>query len=291
MLNRFLRDSISDEQSHPHWDHIGRPSLFPKTTTLLVGPGVKSAYYPGYPENESSPILSREFAERTVTELDFTASNLSVGGFKALDYFGDGSFYLLSAPGHAIGHIMALARTTHLSSKSTFILMGADSFHHPSQLRPHKHLPLPSSISESESNIAPSLNLCLGLHFEAIHPAERQLKSDIPNQYTAHLKACHSDSKTSPFFTVSQNVTGQSVAVDITQARETIGGVQAFDGDPNVLVIAAHDATLAPILEYLPVDATEWKEKGWKEQGRWRFLADLARAVELRTHRDVNTHH
>jgi hypothetical protein len=34
-----------------------------------------------------------------VREISFDESDLEIGGFRALDYFGDGSFYLLDAPG------------------------------------------------------------------------------------------------------------------------------------------------------------------------------------------------
>lgn len=34
-----------------------------------------------------------------VTKIDFTAANLTFSGLKAIDYFGDGSFYLLNTPG------------------------------------------------------------------------------------------------------------------------------------------------------------------------------------------------
>ncbi|KAG9784240.1 hypothetical protein KCU88_g2804, partial [Aureobasidium melanogenum] len=310
--------------SHPHWDHIGRPSLFPKTTDLIVGPGVKEAFAPGYPEKPTSPVLSREFADRKVTELDFSTSKLEIGGFKALDYFGDGSLYFLSAPGHAIGHMVALARTTAAtgSSPSTYILMGGDSFHHGSQLRPHKYAPLPDEIelpklhhntkSESKSdetvtvaaetnsgstttttktngstggtsrgpNIdASHLCLCPGTVFEPVHPTHRH----IPVHYQAHMSAYHADPKTTPFFTISQTEDGQTLAVDIDEARKTIRNLQPFDGADNVLVIAAHDITMADVIDtYFPNGrANDWKQKGWKEKGRWRFLKDLLPAVEI----------
>lgn len=39
--------------------------------------------------------------------------------------FGDGSFYLLEAPGHATGHMCGLARTT--ADPPLFVFMGADA--------------------------------------------------------------------------------------------------------------------------------------------------------------------
>jgi len=57
-------------------------------------------------------------------EIEFK-SDFKIGKFNAFDYFGDGSFYLLDVPGHAIGHICGLVRTT----PGSFLLLGADSCH------------------------------------------------------------------------------------------------------------------------------------------------------------------
>lgn len=43
------------------------------------------------------------------------------------DFFGDGSFYLLDAPGHLLGHMMGLART----AQDEYIVMGGDACHDP----------------------------------------------------------------------------------------------------------------------------------------------------------------
>lgn len=49
-INEILREGGEDDSkvdgvvwSHWHWDHTGDMSLFPKTTDLYVGPGVKEA--------------------------------------------------------------------------------------------------------------------------------------------------------------------------------------------------------------------------------------------------------
>ncbi|KAL8674885.1 MAG: hypothetical protein Q9168_000688 [Polycauliona sp. 1 TL-2023] len=123
--------------SHSHFDHVGDPSTFPNSTTLVVGSGFKHHCQPAYPSNPSSAILDSDTRDRPVHELDFQKDNagLFVGRFPAIDYFGDGSFYLLDAPGHAVGHICGLARVT--SSPSSFIFMGADACHHAALLRPN----------------------------------------------------------------------------------------------------------------------------------------------------------
>lgn len=68
--------------------------------------------------------------------------------------------------------------------------------------------------------------------------------------------------------------------MDIDQAKRTIEKVQAFDAADNVMVILAHDGALFDVLEYFPKSANAWKEKGWKEKGRWRFLKDFQGALE-----------
>ncbi|KAL8664290.1 MAG: hypothetical protein Q9168_007937, partial [Polycauliona sp. 1 TL-2023] len=84
--------------SHYHWDHTGDPSTFPHSTDLVVGPGFKDAFVPAYPANQDSAIHESDYANRELREISFD-SDLTIGGYKALDYFGDGSFYLLDSPG------------------------------------------------------------------------------------------------------------------------------------------------------------------------------------------------
>lgn len=47
--------------SHWHWDHTGDPSKFPGKAELIVGPGFKEKFMPGYPKNEQSPMLESDF--------------------------------------------------------------------------------------------------------------------------------------------------------------------------------------------------------------------------------------
>lgn len=71
--------------------------LFPTSTELVVGPGFKASptLLPGYPHNPDSPIDAAAIEGRQLTEIGFTGSGLEIGGFRAHDFFGDGSFYLL----------------------------------------------------------------------------------------------------------------------------------------------------------------------------------------------------
>lgn len=262
------------DKSHAHFDHVGRPSLFPHSTSLLVGPGVKTSYFPGYPANPVSPVLSREFSNRHVQELDFNASDLEIGSLKAVDYFKDGSFYLLSAPGHAVGHVNALARTTG----DSFIYLAGDSFHHASELRPHGGAG--AYLSDSLSLKSPFLSCpCSGSRFHSIHPLND--RSKIPEHYREYYDQILNDPDRVPFHTLSETESGETMAVDLNAARGTVEAIQKFDSDPRVFVIAAHDMSLRDILEYFPRTANEWRENGWKEKGYWLFLRDFGRAVEM----------
>lgn len=188
-------------------------------------------------------------------ELDFDKnSSLSIGNLRAIDFFGDGSLYFLDAPGHAVGHINALART----SKDTFIYMGADSFHHPAALRPSDGVPLPSSITVPGLQPSP----CPGELLETFHPCAGQSGTQASR---------------TPFVKVGE----KTPAIDLAAARDTLHKIESFDADPNVLVIAAHDWSLKDVVEFYPTKANDWKRKGWKEAGRWRFLADFQKAVDL----------
>lgn len=71
--------------------------MFPSSTSLVVGPGFKAspAVLPGYPDNPTSPVPADYFRNRKLTEVDFSTSDLAIGGFRAVDFFLDGSFYLL----------------------------------------------------------------------------------------------------------------------------------------------------------------------------------------------------
>ncbi|KAH0337688.1 hypothetical protein KCU81_g7958, partial [Aureobasidium melanogenum] len=90
--------------SHPHLDHVGDISVFPQTTTLVVGKGFKTEHMPGYPLNPSSGVWNSDFESRDVHQIDFE-DGLSIGGFPAHDYFGDGSLFLLDTPGHMKSHV------------------------------------------------------------------------------------------------------------------------------------------------------------------------------------------
>lgn len=88
-------------RSHHHIDHTGNPTGFPETTDLIVGPGFKETQMPGYPTNEHGLVPERDYQGRNLRQLNFDteSSGADIGGFRAIDYFGDASFYLLETPG------------------------------------------------------------------------------------------------------------------------------------------------------------------------------------------------
>jgi glyoxylase-like metal-dependent hydrolase (beta-lactamase superfamily II) len=230
-------------------------SKFPASTRIVVGQGFKANLLPGYPANPNSPLLESDYDGHELLEITFD-DGFHIGDFRAFDYFGDGSFYLLDVPGHAIGHVCGLARTT----EDTFLLMGADTCHFAGALRPTAQVPLPETLESKTWGLDASLpSPCPCSIFTDCHP--------------------HPSPNTTPYYTASKAAGSAYVDPDI--ANVSIRSLQAFDADRNVLVCLAHDPGLFDILPLLNQDpdckANDWKVKGYKEQSRWRFLNELPR--------------
>lgn len=213
---------------------------------LIVGPGVKDEYFPGWPTKPDAPVLVTDFADREVRQLDFSDTKLLIGGLPALDYFGDGSFYLLDAPGHALGHLCGLARTT----TNTFMLFTGDVYHHASQIRPSVSVPLPEYVK------VPNL-----------------IPNPLPTKQLAQIapSRCCSTPLLQP----------GKVNSDLSTAMRTINAVRGFDDQDNVFLVAAHDHTVSAVIDTFPRSANQWKQKGWKEQTKWLFLKDFQEALNL----------
>lgn len=244
--------------SHWHYDHIGDPSTFPVSTALIVGPGFKTAFLPGYPEGKESAVLQSDYEGRELRELEFDASQKSLGGLKYYDYFGDGSFYILDAPGHAVGHLCALARVTTTGSQNsdedTFIFMGGDACHHGGEFRPTEYLPLPTRFNPSPFT-GPVLSVCPGALLQAAH---HEMRAD------------------KPFYSVRKGFSHNE-----EQCEHTITRVTQFDGVDNVLVVIAHDpALLEQGFPMYPSAANQWKQSDFARTLRWCFLKDFQQAVE-----------
>lgn len=119
--------------SHMHFDHSGDVSRFPQAQ-IVVGPGTRDCIAPGYPDFDGSPFDGSVLKHQGFTELKQAQyANFKPGSVPidfpfdtGVDFFGDGSFYILDAPGHMPGHQMALART----GPEEWVAMGGDCCHH-----------------------------------------------------------------------------------------------------------------------------------------------------------------
>lgn len=141
--------------SHLHWDHVGTPSDFP-TSTFVVGPDSVKLLDAGFTKYsgshnhfehglldvarlielppvgglEAPPELGQQpqgVPEQTqrLAQL-FSQAWRRKGVFDAtIDIFGDGSLYVISAPGHLDGHINLLCR----KADGSYVYLAGDSCH------------------------------------------------------------------------------------------------------------------------------------------------------------------
>ncbi|KAF1975706.1 Metallo-hydrolase/oxidoreductase [Bimuria novae-zelandiae CBS 107.79] len=114
--------------SHAHWDHC-RPirEEFPNATAFF-GPGTKVGCSPGHLADPNAQWDGRFFDPERATERseELTGPWQSFGPFKkAQDYFGDGSFWIIQAPGHLPGNLCAAARL----ESGDWVLLGSDCCH------------------------------------------------------------------------------------------------------------------------------------------------------------------
>lgn len=186
---------------------------------------------------------------RNLREIDFRDS-VKVGQFQGYDFFGDGSFYIIDSPGHAVGHLGALARTT--TNPDTFIFMGGDLCHHSGEIRPSKHMRIPQNIHLS-STIPKSLPCPGALVYQ-----------ELLIERTGSIEK--------PFFR-------PNMGLDIKQAMDTIEKAQEADAETNVWFIYAHDPSLLGNVDLFPLSANEWKKRNWREKTLWNFLQDLVPAA------------
>lgn len=202
-------------------------------------------------------LLILQCSGHELKEIMFDTS-LKIGRFRAHDFFGDGSFYLLDVPGHATGHMAGLVRTT----ATTFVLLGADTCHLAGCIRPSEYNPLPASLGQSDGLDPYFPPSCPCSMFTSFHP----------------VASTEEEARVTPYYTASE--TAGSAYKDPKAANESIKGLAEFDAHPNVFVCLAHDTGLLGILPLLndgEEDIGDWKSKGYKEATTWRFLNELPR--------------
>ncbi|KAL5622356.1 hypothetical protein FOBRF1_001606 [Fusarium oxysporum] len=237
--------------SHHHYDHLGDPSTFPETMDLIVGPGFSQHFLPGYPANPNSPVHESAFKNREVREIDFD-QHLHVAGYQAMDYFGDGSLFLLNTPGHAIGHLSSLVRTT----SDTFVFLGGDICHFGGAFRPTEKTQMPRELTREEVGLpssAPEVVSCQ--QYLSCHPNPAEASS------TPYYQPCsHAD----------------SWYVDPSEAHKSVSTLMYLDAIDKVLVLIAHDPSIVGVLPMFPAATLNgWYQLGWKRLLRWRFLDQL----------------
>ena len=239
--------------SHHHFDHTGNPALFPKSVPLVVGPGFKEAVLPGYPADDASSVPSSDWEGRELIELDLEKDEraIQIGPFQALDYFSDGSFYLLSTPGHAPGHLSGLARVT----PNTFVFMGGDAAHHAGELRPTEYLPLPDTLPLPSS--------------------QRFAQSGCPGEILANLQPNRKGSRTTPFYEPSTHINQNS-----QEAIRSIRSITQLDASDDVIIILAHDRHLQDKIPLFPKSITSWREDDLDAKTRWLFVDDFAGSAD-----------
>lgn len=126
--------------SHVHWDHVGTPSDFP-SARFVVGAGTQHVlangagpHYPAEIFNPDELPVDRTFelppvdesTRSIVTKQQTDHQWQSLASFPAaIDYFGDGSLYVIDTPGHITGHVNLLARI----ASSKWVFLGGDCCH------------------------------------------------------------------------------------------------------------------------------------------------------------------
>lgn len=126
--------------SHVHWDHVGTSSDFAKAQ-FIVGAGTihvlehgAGPHYPADIFNKDELPLDRTFELPPADESTKAAAAEKQTGHSwkpfanfpaTVDFFDDGSVYVIDTPGHLLGHVNLLARI----GKHKWVFLGGDCCH------------------------------------------------------------------------------------------------------------------------------------------------------------------
>jgi glyoxylase-like metal-dependent hydrolase (beta-lactamase superfamily II) len=139
--------------SHVHWDHVGTPADFPNSD-FVVGSGTMHLLANGggplYPvelfnhdelpddRTRELPPTCAEDASKAFRDQTTHAWQPLAGFPAAIDFYGDGSLYIIDAPGHLPGHVNLLA----LVAPKKWVYLGGDCCHDPRILSGEKGIAL-----------------------------------------------------------------------------------------------------------------------------------------------------
>ena len=172
---------MKDWSSHLHWDHVGEPTDFP-SAEIILGSDARVLLKDAYPDNPTSTIPALPLAQRTIF-IEFVAAQAGypvISPFltfdRAIDFFSDGSLYLIDTPGHMPGHLSALARV----APSTFVLLAGDVCHNRTCYNPGERIVSEKNHEDVElarRTVARLTKVGEGIHNVVIvlaHEAERE---------------------------------------------------------------------------------------------------------------------
>lgn len=124
--------------SHAHWDHIFPVATHFPQAKLLCGPGTLRLTAESWPEHPSSHFDGRiwnpQSSDLPIQELPDPVRDTDywkkIGPFDhGHDFFGDGSFWLIRAPGHCQGNLIALVRTKNKLGQRRWVVLAGDASH------------------------------------------------------------------------------------------------------------------------------------------------------------------
>jgi glyoxylase-like metal-dependent hydrolase (beta-lactamase superfamily II) len=114
--------------SHIHFDHSGHAAPFGRSEFVVGADTHQLLEFGLYPHNPNS-FFSADVVPPGRTK--FLGDGLhwqQIGPFpRAYDFYGDGSLYIIDAPGHLSGHVNLLART---SPDGGWVYLAGDTAHH-----------------------------------------------------------------------------------------------------------------------------------------------------------------